>query len=184
MEGAPGLEPGCTVTVETTVGGVRQEVVVRLFPLGQLLFELQQQQVMKSQVNARMREREALPWKITVCSIAATILLHAWSGTRARRRRVWEFQMPSSDYFAKLAQAKDSRLRQVAGSMGVDLVQLGKEADAVLARRREIVHLETLEDLEINVHNVRSWIDPYLEVLEEMCPWVGGEGGEEVLTLG
>ncbi len=188
MGEAPGLEPGCSVTLETTGGGVYQGVVVRFLPPGQLLVELQQQvievqqqqviesqqqEVIGSQADAWMRERAAGPWKLSMCTVAATILLHALSGSRARRRR----QTPSSDYFTKLAEAKDSRLQQVAGSMGVELVQLGKEADAVLARWRDYVHLETLEDLEIDVNNVRSWIAPHLEALEGMCPWVSGAGG-------
>ncbi len=196
MREAPGWEPGRTVTVETTGGEVYQGVVVRFLPPGQLLVELQQQvreaqqqQVMESQQqqvmkSQWMRELVALPWEPSLRTVAATILLHAWSGSRTRRRRAGVFRTPSSDYFSKLAQAGDSRLQQVTGSMGVELVELGKEADAVLARR-SWVQLETLEDLEIDVYNMRSWIAPHLEVLEGVCPWVRGEGGEEdVLTLG
>lgn len=48
----------------------------------------------------------------------------------------------------------------------MELAQVGKEADTVLARN-ERMHLRSLEGLEKEVNNVRSCITP---VLERQCP--------------
>ncbi len=55
-------------------------------------------------------------------------------------------------YFTKLFEAKDSGLQQLARAMGVELAQVGKEADAVLTRN--------LGSLKKEVNGVRSCITP------------------------
>ncbi len=119
--------------------------------------KLEQQLAADEQAMDEILEHAALSRTPRVHHVAVQILLRA-CGQRT----------PSSNYFSSLAEAKDIRLQQVAGSMGVELVQLGKEADALLARWRDCVRLESLKDLETHVHVARWCIT---SPLERMCPW-------------
>ncbi|KAG2425167.1 hypothetical protein HXX76_013921 [Chlamydomonas incerta] len=102
-----------------------------------------------------VKQREVVAWQPRVCNLAAQILLHACGKQ--------QFRTTISDYFAKLAAANDSGLQQAAAGMGMQLAQLGAEADDVLTRRNVLVHPGSLESLEVEVNAVRSCITTLLE---------------------
>ncbi len=75
-----------------------------------------------------------------------------------------------SALFAQLVEAQDSGLQQVAASMGMELAQLGQEAEAVLAHQDshdEGVELLDMEDLEYDVYVVQISMS---RTLKEMYP--------------
>ncbi len=92
--------------------------------------------------------------------VAVQILLRA-CGER-------EHRTTPSDLFAQLVKANDSGLQRVAASLGMELEQLGQEAEAVLApqgSREEELPLYDMEDLEYSVNLVRLLTRPTLEEL-------------------
>ncbi|EFJ41537.1 hypothetical protein VOLCADRAFT_98566 [Volvox carteri f. nagariensis] len=106
-----------------------------------------------------LEKREAIAWQPRLRNLATQILLHACGNQ--------EFRTTSSDYFAKLAEARDSGLQQVAAGMHMKLAQVATEADNVLTRQNLHVHSSSLEMLEAEVDAVRKCIT--IE-LEQSCP--------------
>ncbi len=106
------------------------------------------------QALEKMRRYEVACMEPRVCHTAVQILLHACGKQKG--------QTISSNVFAQLAEAKDSRLQQVADSMGMELAQLAKEADAVLSRNKD-VHPESLEELEDDVNDLKGCITQSVE---------------------
>ncbi len=109
------------------------------------------------QAKAMVAQVVAL-WKPRVCHTAVQILLHI--------RDKDDVQTTPSNYFAQLAEAKDSRLQRVAGSLGMELAQLGKDADAVLARNKG-AYLESFKFLKCNIYLLRGSITT---AMKRACP--------------
>ncbi len=104
-----------------------------------------------------LEEEVVAVWKPHVCHTAVQILLHI--------RDKDEVQTTPSNFFAQLAETKDSRLQRVADALGIELAQLGKIADAVLARH-DGAYLESLELLKSHLHLLRGTAS----AMEEVCP--------------
>lgn len=104
-----------------------------------------------------LEEQLVAVWKPYVCHTAVQLLLHI--------RDKDEVQTTPSNFFAQLAEKKDSRLQQVADALRIELAQLGRIADAVLARR-EGAYLESLVLLNSHLHLLRG----ITTAMEEVCP--------------
>ncbi len=123
-------------------------------------FEAQMEELRQRQVANSEAIKEALqhvPLEVGRMRRAAVQILVRACGKQ-------EHQTTPSALFAQLVEAKDSGLQQVADSLGMELEQLGEEAEAMLAHHYGgQVQLHDMEDLDYEVYAVQLWITPALK---------------------
>lgn len=121
---------------------------------------LQQLEEANCEALERILERMArcVPLSMANLRVAAAEILLRACGKH-------DYQTTPSDLFAQLVEAQDSGLQRVADSMGMELEQLGQEAEVVLAQEAKQFELQDMEGLDANVFAVQSCITPTIERL-------------------